>query len=292
MNNNVKTVMLLALLGAVFVAVGQLLGGSTGALIALGFAALLNFGMYFYSDRLALAGAHAKPVSERQAPRVYRIVQMLALAQQMPMPTIYMIDSPQPNAFATGRNPNKAAVAVTKGILDLMDDVELEGVLAHELAHVRNRDILISSIAATIAVALTLLARMFMWSSLFGGNRNRDSSPFAAIGFLVSIIVAPLAAAVIRMAISRSREYQADRSGAAITNNPLGLASALSKLGTYTARVPMEVNPAVSQLFIADPLKALRGRRDQRNTLVRWFSTHPPIERRVERLEKMAMGMR
>ena len=288
MNNNVKTVAFLGLLGAVFVLVGQLLGGASGAIIALVIAALFNFGVYFFSDKMALRSARAREVEEHELPNVYSIVRSLAQRENMPMPSIHVIDSPQPNAFATGRNPKHAAVAVTTGILQLMNHQELEGVLAHELSHVRNRDILISSIAATLAAALSFLARMVFWTGLGRDNRN---NPLGAIVALVSIILAPLAAMVIRMAISRAREYQADRSGAEITGSPLALASALQKLEAGTARIPMDVNPAVSQLFIADPLKAF-GRRGRGGMggFGRMFATHPPIPDRVERLEKMAMG--
>ncbi len=292
MKNNLKTVAFLGLLGALFVLVGQVLGGTSGAIIALVIAAALNFGVYFFSDKMALRSARAREVQEHELPNVYSIVSSLAQRENMPMPSIHLIDSPQPNAFATGRNPKHAAVAVTTGILELMNHQELEGVLAHELSHVRNRDILISSIAATLAAALSFLARIALWGSLGRGRRN--SSPLGSIIGLASIIVAPLAAIVIRMAISRAREYQADRSGAEITGSPLALASALQKLEAGTARIPMDVNPAVSQLFIADPLKALGGRGRGRSRGMggfgRMFSTHPPIQERVERLEKMAMG--
>ncbi|MDH3426127.1 MAG: M48 family metalloprotease, partial [Acidimicrobiia bacterium] len=208
--------------------------------------------------------------------------------ENMPMPKIYLIDSPQPNAFATGRNPKNAAVAVTRGILEMMNHSELEGVLAHELAHVKNRDILIASIAATIAAALSFLARMALWGGL--GGRRRDNGLSMIIG-LVSLILAPIGAMVIQMTISRAREYQADRSGAETTGAPLALALALEKLDAGTSRIPMNVNPATSQLFIADPLKAF-GRKGARGGLGKMFSTHPPIAERVDRLEKMAMGVR
>jgi heat shock protein HtpX len=206
----------------------------------------------------------------------------------MPMPKIFFVDSPQPNAFATGRNPKHAAVAVTRGILDLMSHQELEGVLAHELAHVRNRDILIASIAATIGAALSFLARMALWG---GMGRRRGNNPVNAIVAIVAMILAPIAAMVIQMAISRSREFQADRSGVQTTGSPLALASALTKLEAGTRQIPMKVDPAVSQLFIADPLKALGGRGGG-SGWTRMFSTHPPISERVDRLEKMAMGIR
>lgn len=286
-----KTLVLMAGLGALFVLVGQLWGGSSGAFIALGIAALLNFGVYFFSAKLALASAKAKPVEEHELPNVYSIVRSLAQRENMPMPKIYLIDSPQPNAFATGRNPKHAAVAVTRGILELMDHAELEGVLAHELSHVRNRDILISSIAATVAAALSFLVRIAFWTGLSGDNRRND--PLSGIIALVSIILAPIAAMIIQMAISRSREFEADRSGARITGSPLALARALEKLEAGTRRIPMNVNPSTAQLFIADPLKAFgRRRRGGMGGLGRLFSTHPPIPERVERLSEMAGGIR
>jgi heat shock protein HtpX len=223
------------------------------------------------------------PVEEHQLPNVYSIVRSLAQRENMPMPKIYMINSPQPNAFATGRNPSNAAVAVTRGILDMMSHNELEGVLAHELAHVKNRDILISSIAATIGAALTFVTRFAFWTG--GGRRDGGN---AIIG-LVALILAPIGAAVVQMAISRNREFQADASGAETTGSPLALASALTKLDAGASRVPMDVNPAVSQLFITDPLKAFGGR-GRRGGMASKFSTHPPTQERVARLEKMAMG--
>ena len=285
MQNNLKTVGLLAFLSALVWLIGiGLFGGSNGFWIGLLFAVGLNFFAYFFSDKMALRASRAQPVEEHQLPNVYAMVRRLAQMADMPMPRIYYIDSPQPNAFATGRNPDHAAVAVTAGILQIMDDNELEGVLAHELSHVRNRDILISSVAAMLAAALSIFARMALWT---GGGRDRDN-PFGGILTLVSLFVAPLAAMIIRMAISRSREYQADASGAALTGQPLHLASALAKIGQATARVPMQVDPAVSQLFIEDPLKAF-GNRDRRGggTLARMFATHPPMEDRVRRLEEM-----
>lgn len=289
MANTMKTVALLALLGGLFVALGWLFGGQTGALFALGFAALLNFGMYFFSDKLALAASRAKPVEEHELPNVYSTVRSLAQRSDMPMPRIYLIDSAQPNAFATGRNPRHAAVAVTTGITQIMSHQELEGVLAHELSHVKNRDILIATIAATIGAAMSFLARMAFWG---GMGRRRDNNGITVIAGLVAMILAPLVALVIQMAISRSREFQADRSGAQMTGSPLALASALDKLDKGTSRVPMQVDASVSQLFIADPLKALEGRKRQGNWMTRMFSTHPPIPERIDRLSEMATGIR
>jgi len=276
-------------LGALFVAVGQLLGGTNGAVMALVVAGLFNFAIYFWSAKLALASAKAKPVTESELPNVYSIVRSLTQRENMPMPQIYVIESPQPNAFATGRNPSHAAVAVTRGIVQMMDNTELEGVLAHEISHVRNRDILISSIAATVAAALSFLVRISFWT---GGSGSRDrNNPLAGIVGLLSIILAPLAAMVIQMAISRSREYEADHSGAEITGSPLALARALAKLEDGTSKIPMEVSPSTAQLFIADPLKAFgRSGRSGGSGLSRMFSTHPPISDRIARLEDMAQG--
>jgi heat shock protein HtpX len=265
---------------------GYSLGGPNGFWIGLVFAAILNFVAYFFSDKMALAASRAKPVEEHELPQVYSILRNLTARAELPMPRVYIIDSPQPNAFATGRNPKHAAVAVTTGILQTMTTAELEGVLAHELSHVDNRDILISSVAAMLAAALSIFARM----ALFMGGRDERNNPIGAIAALLSLILAPIAAMVIRMAISRSREYQADASGATLTGSPLNLASALAKLGAATARIPMPVNPAVSQLFIVNPLKAF-GRRGG-GGLMNLFATHPPIEERIARLEQMATGTR
>lgn len=282
--NNLKTVGLLAfmttLLWLVAVALFPEGGFVIGLLIAVGF----NLLAYFFSDKLALAASRARPVTEEELPQVYAIVRRLALQKNMPEPRIYLIDSPQPNAFATGRSPKKAAVAVTSGIMELLSVDELEGVLAHELAHVSNRDILISSIAAMIAAALTMLARMAFW---FGGGNNRES-PLGAIGAILSLIVAPIAAMLIRLAISRTREFQADATGAETTGRPMVLASALEKISAGTARIPMNVNPATAQLFIDNPMKALRGG----GGMMKLLSTHPPTEERIERLAQMAQGVR
>jgi len=286
--NNVKTAVLLAFLGALFVGLGYLLGGAQGGLLALGFAVVFNFGVYFFSDKIALKSARAKPISANELPNVYSIVSSLAQRENMPMPAVYLIDSPQPNAFATGRSPKKAAVAVTTGILEMLDNRELEGVLAHELAHVKNRDVLIATVAATIGAALAFMARFAFWSNL-GGRRGGNNGLSAIVG-IVAMILAPLAAAVIQMAISRSREFEADHDGAEATGSPLALASALQKISVGTSRIPMDVNPATSQLFIADPLKAF-GSKGRRGQLGKMFSTHPPVEERIARLEKQAYGI-
>jgi heat shock protein HtpX len=251
--------------------------------VAVGIAVLFNLFAYFFSDKLALATTRAKPVTEQELPQVYSIVRRLTTATNMPMPKIHVINSPQPNAFATGRNPNKAAVAVTTGILEVLSNEELEGVLAHELAHVRNRDILISSIAAMLGAAIAIVARM----AFFTGGSDSRNNPLGAIGAVLSLIIAPLAAMLIRFAISRTREFQADATGAEITGQPLHLARALEKIAAGAERIPMRVNPATSQLFIENPLKGVRG-----GGFMRLFSTHPPTEERIERLTNMAMGIR
>ncbi|MDH3308279.1 MAG: zinc metalloprotease HtpX [Acidimicrobiia bacterium] len=285
MANNLKTVTLLAFMSALVWWIGiALFGEGQGFYIGLLFAVGINFIAYFFSDKMALAAARATPVSEADLPQVYSIVDRLARQAGMPKPRVYLIQSPQPNAFATGRNPKKAVVAVTSGILDMLTYDELEGVLAHELAHVENRDILISSIAAMLAAALSIFARM----AFFGGGRRRSQDPVTAIFGLLSVFLAPLAAMILRSAISRTREFEADASGAALTGRPLNLASALAKIGGATRQIPMNVNPAVSQLFIDDPLKALSGRQ----TLNRMFSTHPPVEERIRRLQDQASGVR
>ena len=279
--NNLKTVGLLAFMTTLLWLVVWALGGSywLGLAIAIGF----NFLAYFFSDKMALAASRARPVTEEELPQVYAIVRRLAEQKRMPMPRIYVIESNQPNAFATGRSPKKAAVAVTTGILQVLDFDELEGVLAHELAHVSNRDILISSIAAMIAAALTMLARMAFW---FGGGDNRES-PLGAIGAIISLVVAPIAAMLIRLAISRTREFQADETGAETTGRPMMLASALEKISAGTSRIPMRVNPATAQLFIDNPMKSFRG-----GGMMRLLSTHPPVEERIDRLTRMAQGVK
>ena len=278
--NSFKTAGLLAFMAVLLFTIAYALGVNVGW--AIGIAVAFNFFAYFFSDKMALAATRARPVSEGEMPRLYGTVRRLTTQMDMPMPSIHVIDSPQPNAFATGRSPRKAAVAVTTGLMEMLDYEELEGVLGHELAHVRNRDILISSIAAMLGAAIAILARMAFW---FGGGDNRNN-PLGIIGVIISLIVAPLAAMLIRFAISRTREFQADRSGAEITGQPLKLASALQKISMAAERVPMRVNEATSQLFIENPLKAFKGR-----GVSRWFSTHPPAEERIERLERMAMGI-
>ena len=278
--NNLKTVGLLAFMTALLALVLQLFGAGWGLMLA--FIVGFNLLAFFFSDRMALAASRARPVTEQEQPQVYAAVRKLSTQMDMPMPSIHIIESAQPNAFATGRSPRHAAVAVTTGILQTLTHDELEAVLGHELAHVQNRDILIGSVAAMIGAALSMVARMGFW---FGGGDNRNN-PLGAIGAIVSLIIAPFAAMLIQFAISRTREFQADKSGAEITGRPLQLATALEKISVGTARVPMPVNPATASLYIDNPLKAMRGR-----GVSKLFSTHPPVEERIERLHKMAMGV-
>jgi heat shock protein HtpX len=276
MGNTFKTAFLLTALTLLLMFFGRYFGGQNGMLLALAFAAVMNFVSYFYSDKIALAVYHAQPVTREELPRAYDTVERLTQKIGLPMPKIYVIPTESPNAFATGRNPKHASVAVTHGILGLLNDEELEGVLAHELGHVGNRDILISSVAATIAGAITMLASMGRFAMIFGGmggNRDRRGGGLSA---LFMLIVAPIAAAMIQMAVSRSREYQADATGAHYTGNPYALASALQKLDTYARRVPMQATPSTAHLFIIQPLLGVN--------FGNLFSTHPPIAKRIERL--------
>jgi len=277
MNNQIKTTVLLAVLTAFIIWIGQLLGGHQGMVIALVLAAGMNFFSYWYSDKLVLKMYRAREATPQQAPEIFEIVGKLTQTAGLPMPKIFIIPSEAPNAFATGRNPENAVVAVTDGLLRLMNRQEIMGVLAHELAHVKNRDILIGSIAATLAGAIMLLASMARWSMIFGGGRDDENSGGSGIiGLLVMSILAPMAAMIIQMAISRSREYQADASGAAISGNPEGLASALEKLGAYSGRLPMNASPSTAHMLIVNPLSG--------GNLMRLFSTHPPLEERIARL--------
>ncbi|MCD6197518.1 MAG: zinc metalloprotease HtpX [Deltaproteobacteria bacterium] len=282
MYNMFKTFMFLAALTALFLFVGGALGGRTGMTVALVMAGAMNFFAYWYSDKLALKMSGAREVSEAETPQLHSIVAGLAQKAGMPKPKVYLIAQQTPNAFATGRNPDHAAVAVTEGILRILNREELEGVLAHEFAHIRNRDILISSIAAVIAGAISYIATMAQWAMLFGGFGGSDDDEGASglIGGLIMMIIAPIAAALIQMAISRSREYQADATGAKICNHPMALASALKKLDEWNHRVPMKVNPATAQMYIVNPLTAA--------SVAKLFSTHPPIQERIRRLRSMA----
>jgi heat shock protein HtpX len=277
MGNTFKTAFLLTALTLLLMFVGRVFGGQNGMLIALVLAAVLNFVSYFFSDKIALAMYRAKPVTREELPRAYQIVERLTQKIGIPMPKIYVIPTDSPNAFATGRNPNHASVAVTQGILGLLNDEELEGVLAHELGHVRNRDILISSIAATIAGAITYLAEIARWGMIFGGyDRDRDNRGGGGFAALLMLILAPLAAMLIQLAVSRSREYQADETGAHYTGNPYALASALAKLDAYSKRLPLQATPSTAHLFIVQPFLGM--------SLGNLFSTHPPIAERIERL--------
>jgi heat shock protein HtpX len=271
MGNTFKTAFLLTAMTLLLMAIGRAFGGEKGMLLALGIAAVTNFVAYFYSDKIALATYRAQPVSREDLPRVYDVVERLSQKIGIPMPKIYVIPTDSPNAFATGRNPAHASVAVTKGILGLLNDEELEGVLAHELGHVNNRDILISSIAATLAGAVTFLSR---FGFFFGGNREDRQG--GGIGGLLMLILAPFAAMLIQLAVSRSREYQADATGAHYTGNPYALASALAKLDAYSKRVPMLATPSTAHLFIIQPFLGM--------SFGSLFSTHPPIAKRIERL--------
>ena len=278
MNTNyLKTAMLLGLLTGLIVTMGGIVGGKSGMVMALAFAGVMNFASYWFSDKIVLAMYRAKPVTEQQAPRVHAIVDRLVARAGLPKPAVYVLPEAAPNAFATGRNPSHAAVAVTEGMLQAMSEEEVEGVIAHELAHVKNRDILIASVAATIAGAVTMLAHMAQWGAMFAGHRGDDREGSNPLAMLAMALVAPIAAAIIQMAVSRSREFAADATGAQITGNPEGLARALEKLGTYNKRIPMKAgSPATAHMFIVNPFSA-RG-------LANLFSTHPPIEERIRRL--------
>ena len=281
MNTTVKTYILMAGLTALFMVAGQALGGQNGMVFALLLALGMNFFAYWYSDRMALAMARAREVTSAEAPELHAIVERLAQGAGLPKPRVYIIANRTPNAFATGRNPEHAAVAVTQGLLNLLQRDEIEGVLAHELAHVKNRDILISSIAAVMAGAISYLATMAQWAMIFGvGRQDDDDGAGNLIAMLVMMIVAPLAASLIQMAISRSREYVADATGAKICGHPRSLAHALERLEAYNHQSPMQVNPATAQMYIVNPLSA--------GTVANLFSTHPPLRERIRRLDAMA----
>jgi len=280
MSNIFKTAMLLAVLTAMLVLIGGAFGGRQGMLVAFVLAALMNFGSYWFSDKIVLAMYGARPVDEARAPGLYAIVRRLTTRASLPMPRVYLIPSDTPNAFATGRNPHHAAIAVTEGIMRLLDDEELEGVLAHELAHVKNRDVLVSTIAATLAGAITYLAHMAQWAAMFGGrasdDEERGGNPLALI---LMAVLAPLAAMLVQLAVSRAREFQADATGARVAGRPRGLASALQKLERANEAAPMAANPSTAHLFIVNPLGG--------GAMTRLFSTHPPLEERIARLRAM-----
>jgi len=287
MGNLVKTGVLLAALTVLVVLIGGALGGQQGMLMAFILAMVVNFGSYWFSDRIVLAMYRAQPVDEAQAPALYRIVRRLATRANIPMPRVYILPEETPNAFATGRNPQHAAVAVTEGILRIMSEEELEGVLAHELSHVKNRDTLTMAIAATLAGAITYMAHMAQWAMIFGGGRrdgeDREEGGMGVVGGLLMIVLAPLAATLIQLAVSRAREYQADASGAHMAGQPWGLAQALEKLDVASRMTPMDdATPATAHLFIVNPLTG--------GGLTTLFSTHPPIAERVARLRAMAQA--
>ncbi len=283
--NHIKTAMLLAGLTALLVVFGRLLGGATGMIIAFGLALVMNVGAYWFSDRIVLSMYRAQPLTRDDAPQFYAMVERLCQRAGLPVPTLYVIPDPTPNAFATGRDPHHSAVAVNQGLLDVLDHAEVEGVVAHELAHIKNRDTLISTVAATIAGAITMLANMAQFAAIFGGFGRSDdeeggSNPFAV---LVMAIVAPIAAMILQLAVSRSREYLADRTGAEICGRPLALASALRKLETAAQIRPMHADPATSHMFIVNPLRG--------QAFAALFSTHPPMADRIARLEALAGEM-
>jgi heat shock protein HtpX len=280
--NSFKTTFLMALLTVLLVTAGGFLGGEGGMMIAFLFALAMNGVSYWFSDKIVLRIYGAKEIGPDNFPKLHRIVQELALRAQMPMPKLYLIPQEAPNAFATGRDEKHAAVAVTEGILRILDEAELRGVLAHELSHVKNRDILVGTIAATMAGAISMLANIAHWGMIFGGRSSEDRGGSHPLVALAMIIIAPLAALLVQMAISRSREYGADATGAAISTDPLSLANALRKLQRGVENVPMEANPATAHMFIVNPLTG--------GGLMKLFSTHPPMDERIRRLEKMASG--
>ncbi len=284
MGNQIKTTILLAVMTVFIMWVGQMIGGRSGMLIALILAAGMNFFSYWYSDKIVLRMYKAKEVSSGHAPEIYGIVQELAQKADLPMPKVYLIPQSAPNAFATGRNPDNAVVAVTEGLLKIMNRDEIAGVIAHELAHVKNRDILIGSIAATMAGAIMMMASMARWAAIFGGGRHDDDEGMGIVGLIVMSVLAPMAAMLIQTAISRSREYLADASGAGFMGNNEALAGALEKLGSYSGRLPMDANPQTAHMFIVNPLSGKR--------MMSLFSTHPPLEERIARLRGAAPKMR
>jgi heat shock protein HtpX len=282
MSNIFKTALLLAVLTVMLVLLGGAIGGRQGMFVAFLLALVMNFASYWWSDKIVLAMYSAQPITEADAPALYNMVRRLATRAGVPMPRVYLIPSQQPNAFATGRNPEHAVVAVTEGILRILDDDELEGVLAHELSHVTNRDVLISTVAATLAGAITYLAHMAQWAAIFGGGRHDDEDGPSPIAMLLMAIVAPFAAMLVQMAVSRSREFQADASGARLAGRSWGLSKALEKLQMASQAVPMNANPATAHLFIVNPLSG--------QMLSKLFSTHPPMEERIARLRAMRLG--
>lgn len=285
MTSMIKTGMLMAALTAVFMVAGQALGGRGGMMLALMMAVGMNFFAYWFSDKMVLKMSGAQEATQAEAPELHQMVAKLAQRADLPMPKVYIIHKDTPNAFATGRNPDHAAVAVTTGLTNILKKDELEGVLAHELAHIKNRDILISSIAATMAGAISTMASMAQWSMIFGGGRSSDNNGGGGIiGNIAMMILAPLGASLIQMAISRSREYQADATGAAICGRPQSLASALQQLEISNRQRPMNVNPATAQMYIVNPLSG--------GQLANLFSTHPPMQERIKRLGALTLANR
>ena len=276
MGNQLKTTLLLGSLTGVIILIGRYFGGSSGMVIAFIFALLMNVGSYWFSDKIVLKLYKSRQLSSQEYPELYSLVSRLSQSASLPMPKIYLIPSESPNAFATGRNSQHAVIAVTQGILRLLNSSELEGVLAHEIAHIKDRDILISSIAATLAGVIMMIASMARWAAIFGGFGGSDDDDGGILGFVVLAFLAPLAALIIQLAISRSREYLADSTGARIAGNPLGLASALEKLDSASKKIPIKANPATSHLFIVNPLSG--------KFLMSLFSTHPPTAERIVRL--------
>ncbi len=282
MGNLIRTTILLAFLTGLLVIVGRIIGGFSGMIFAFIIALVMNFGTYWYSDKIVLRMYRAREVSPQEAPELHRIVENLARAAGIPKPRVYIVPTATPNAFATGRDPKHAAVAVTNGILSLLNWEELEGVIAHELAHIKNRDTLISTIAATIAGVITMIASWARWAAIFGGfgGRDRDRDSGELIGYLFLAILAPIAAMIIQLAISRAREYGADETGAKISRKPWALASALKKLEYGVSKIPMSnANPSTAHMFIVNPLKGY--------SFASLFSTHPPTEERIKRLQRM-----
>ncbi len=282
--NTLKTGLLLTALTLILVFGGRAIAGPNGMTLGLVLAVVMNGVAYFFSDKIALATSGAQPVTREQVPRLYEVLERLCGKANLPMPKLYLIPQPAPNAFATGRNPRHASVAVTQGLLELMNDDELEGVIAHELSHVRNYDILTTSVAATLAGAITWIAEMGRWAMIFGGwgGNSRDEERGGGLSALLMLIVAPLAALLIQLGISRQREYAADAAGARMVGHPYGLMKALEKLGAYNKKIPMNVSPATSSLFIVAPLSAGR-------VFTGLFSTHPPLEQRIEALRNMTV---
>ncbi|MDA8214121.1 MAG: zinc metalloprotease HtpX, partial [Nitrospiraceae bacterium] len=280
--NGLKTMVLMVTMTLMLVAIGGMLGGKSGMTFALIMAFGMNFITYWFSDKIVLRMYRAKPVTEAEAPELYGMVRRLAHKADIPMPKVCIMDEDQPNAFATGRNPSHGTVAVTTGIMRILSREELEGVIAHELAHIKHRDILVGTIAATIAGAISYLAQMAQWAMIFGGRHDDEEGGSNPIAAIVMMIVGPIAAMMVQMAISRSREYGADAGGARIAGNPMYLANALKKLHMASQRIPMDANPATSHMFIVNPLSG--------GGLLKLFSTHPPMEERIARLEAMRMG--